>query len=290
MKAHILINRGGGSVGDALAIEQALGAAGIDGEVQLLDGEGLHGAARKAVAAGAGLVIAGGGDGTISCVAGAVSGTDTLLGILPLGTLNHLARDLKIPLDLGEAAKLIASGKARRIDAAEVNGRIFVNNSAIGVYPLMVSDRDTQQARLGRRKRLAMAIAVARTLLRFSSHRLTLTVDDHKADVDTPLLFVGNNAYRLEMPDSGTRERLDSGELCVIVLRRKSRWGFCAAAVRSIVGRERPIDIVQLDDVQSLRVDSSRPSLTISLDGETATMQPPLNYRIRPGALKVIAP
>lgn len=290
MKAHILINRGGGSVGEATAIEQVTSAAGIAGAVQLLDGERLHDAARKAVADGAELVVAGGGDGTISCVAGAIAGTGTILGILPLGTLNHLARDLGIPSALEDAAKLIASGKTRRIDVAEVNGRVFVNNSAIGIYPLMVNDRESQQERLGRPKRLAMAIAAARTMLRFSSRRLTLTANERKAAVDTPLLFVGNNTYRLEMPGSGTRERLDSGELCVIVLRRKSRLGFLATAIRSLIGRERPIDIVQLDDVQTLRVDSARPSLTISLDGETATMKPPLKYRIRPGALKVIAP
>lgn len=290
MKAQILINRGGGSAGDAIAIRRALDAAGIDGDVRLLDGDELHEAANTAVSDGARLIIAGGGDGTMGCVAEAAAGSEAVLGILPLGTLNHLARDLRIPLDLGEAAKLIASGKPRRIDVAEVNGRVFVNNSAVGVYPLMVSDREAQQQHLGRRKRLAMAIAVARTLIRFSSRRLTLTVNDHKAQIDTPLLFVGNNAYRLEMPGAGTRERLDEGELCVIVLRRKSRWGFCAAAIRSLVGRARPNDIVRLDEVQTLRVEGSRPSVTISLDGETATMIPPLDYRIRPRALRVIAP
>lgn len=290
MKAHILINRGGGSVGETPAIERALGNAGVDGEVRLVDGEDLNDEARKAVAEGADIVVAGGGDGTMSCVAGALAGTDAALGILPLGTLNHLARDLGIPLDLGDAARLIAAGKTRRIDVAELSGRIFVNNSAIGVYPLMVSDRDAQRERLGRRKQLATTIAVARTLLRFSSRRLTLTVNDLKAQVDTPLLFVGNNRYRLELPGAGTRERLDAGELCVIVLRRKSRWGFCAAAVRSLLGRDRPDDIVQLDGVRALRVDSSRPSITVSLDGETATLRPPLDYRIRPGTLKVIAP
>jgi diacylglycerol kinase family enzyme len=185
---------------------------------------------------------------------------------------------------------LIGSGKARAVDVAEVNGRVFINNSAIGLYPLMVLDREAQQAHLGRAKRWAMAVAAARTLIRFSSRRLTLTAGDHKAQVDTPLLFVGNNAYRLEMPRAGTRERIDEGELCVIVLRRKSRWGFCAAALRSLVGRNRRIDVVRLDGVDHLRVDSSRPTLPISLDGETERIAPPLDYRIRPGALKVIAP
>ncbi len=290
MKATILINRGGGSVGETRAIRDALDASGIEGDVEVVDGADLHQAAERAVAEGVGLIVAGGGDGTISCVAGAVAGTRTKLGVLPLGTLNHFARDLGIPVDLDEAAKLIASGRTRRVDVAEVNGRVFINNSAIGVYPLMVSDRDEQQEKLGRRKRPAMAIAAARTLLRFSSRRLELTINDRKAQIDTPLLFVGNNDYRLELPDSGTRESLDSGELCVMVLRRKSRLGFLLAAARSLIGRERPADVAKLGDVRQLRVDSRHSRLTISLDGETAEMETPLRYRIRPGALEVIAP
>jgi YegS/Rv2252/BmrU family lipid kinase len=290
VKATILINRGGGSVGETRAIRDALDASGIEGDVEVVDGEDLHQAAEKAVAEGVGLIVAGGGDGTISCVAGAVAGTRTKLGVLPLGTLNHFARDLGIPVDLDEAAKLIASGRTRRVDVAEVNGRVFINNSAIGVYPLMVSDRDEQQEKLGRRKRLAMAIAAARTLLRFSSRRLELTANDRKAQIDTPLLFVGNNDYRLELPGSGTRESLDLGELCVMVLRRKSRLGFLLAAARSLIGRERPADVAKLGDVRQLRVDSRHSRLTISLDGETAEMETPLRYRIRPGALEVIAP
>jgi YegS/Rv2252/BmrU family lipid kinase len=290
VKATILINRGGGSVGETRAIRDALHASGIEGDVEVVDGADLHQAAERAVAEGVGLIVAGGGDGTISCVAGAVAGTRTKLGVLPLGTLNHFARDLGIPVDLDEAAKLIASGRTRRVDVAEVNGRVFINNSAIGVYPLMVSDRDEQQEKLGRRKRLAMAIAAARTLLRFSSRRLELTANDRRAQIDTPLLFVGNNDYRLELPGSGTRESLDSGELCVMVLRRKSRLGFLFAVARSLAGRERPADIAKLDDVRQLRVDSKHSRLTISLDGETAEMETPLRYRIRPGALEVIAP
>ena len=73
--------------------------------------------------------------------------------MLPLGTLNHFARDLGIPTDVDEAAKLIAAGKDRRVDVAEMNERIFINNSAIGLYPLMVRDRDLQQKLLGRSKR-----------------------------------------------------------------------------------------------------------------------------------------
>lgn len=290
MKARILINRGGGSANRRPQVERALAKAGVAGRAEWLDGGRIARAAEEAVGDGVGLVVAGGGDGTLSAVAGALAGTKTKLGILPLGTLNHFARDLGVPLDIDEAARLIASGKARSVDVAEVNGRIFVNNSAVGLYPLMVLDREAQESRLGRSKRLAMLIASARALLRFSSERLTLTVNDEKTSIETPLLFVGNNAYRLEMPGAGTRERLDRGQLFVLVLRRNSRLGFCLASLRALAGRQRQDDVVRIEDVVALRVDSPRARLAISLDGETAHFETPLNYRLRAGALKVIAP
>lgn len=290
MKARILINRGGGSAGRRTKVERALAGAGIAGEVDWLDGKEIAAAAKQAVEDGFGLVVAGGGDGTMSAVAGALAGTGAKLGILPLGTLNHFARDLKIPLGLGEAARLIASGKARAVDVAEVNGHIFVNNSAVGLYPLMVIDRESQESRLGRAKRPAMLVASLRALFRFSSERLTLTVQGRKTRLDTPLLFVGNNAYRLEMPDAGRRERLDRGELFVLVLRGTSRLRFFLAGLRALAGRSLRGDAVQIDEVRALRVDSRRTRLAVSLDGETALLKTPLDYKLRPKALKVIAP
>jgi YegS/Rv2252/BmrU family lipid kinase len=290
MKTTIVVNRGAGTVPDRATLEQALKAAGIDGEIHWCKKGKLERLAREAAKSGAELVIAGGGDGTLSCVAGQLAGSDTALGILPLGTLNHFARDLGIPLDLNEAAKLIASGTTRQVDVAQVNGRVFINNSAIGLYPLIVRERKAQQRHLGLKKTTALALAAVRTFTRFSSRRLTLTANDHKAQVDTPLLFVGNNRYRLEMPDAGSRPRLDGGELFVAVLRRKSRLGFLAASLRALFGHQRPRDIAELKDVRELRVDSSHAAITISLDGETALMEAPLEYRIRPRALRVVAP
>src|SRR5439155_4246257 len=126
-------------------------------------------------------LIVGGGDGTISSAASALAGTKTALGIMPLGTLNHFARDLGIPNTLDEAAKLIASQTIREVDLGQMNDRIFINNSAIGLYPLMVLDRDLQRKRLGRSKRLAMIVASVRMLARFGQQRLTLTVNDEEA-------------------------------------------------------------------------------------------------------------
>lgn len=296
MKIPVLINRGGGNTGDDDSktrerVDAALAKAGIAGEVELLDGKAIAQRAAALVKAGVALLIAGGGDGTISAVAGAVADSETMLGILPLGTLNHLARDLGIPFDLDEAAALIADGTARAIDVAELNGRIFVNNSAIGLYPLMVIDRDGQQKRLGRSKRLAMLVAAARTLIRFRHHRLALAVNnDATSVVETPLLFVGNNDYRLEWPAAGRRETLDDGHLCVLVMPRKGRLGMIAAVLRALVGRSRPEDMERIERVETLRVTGRRSHFSVALDGETLHLAPPLDFRIRKAAVRVIAP
>lgn len=291
MRAITLINQGGGGIADGAAarIGEALAAAGIHGEVMAVDGKDIAARASDLVKQGARLVIAAGGDGTVSAVAGALAGSDAALGILPLGTLNHLARDLGIPPDLNEAAAIIAAGRERRIDLAEVNGRAFVNNASIGLYPLMVVDRDAQQDRLGRSKRLALVVASLRTMARFHARRLKLSTDGGEARVDTPLLFVGNNDYRLALPGAGRRESLDGGELCVLVMRSKSLPGFLAATGRALLGLGRADDMVRLDDVRELTVDSRRSHLTLAVDGETLALAPPLTFRIRPKALRVIA-
>jgi diacylglycerol kinase family enzyme len=299
MRAAVLLNRGGGSVTDDKAqvdlITRALLEAGIDANASLVEGGEIEERSRAAVERGDPVLIVGGGDGTISAAAGALAGSDTVLGVLPLGTLNHFAKDLGIPLDLRQAALAIAQGREQRVDVAEMSAgsgpaRIFVNNSAIGLYPLMVLDRESQQERLGRSKWLAMTVASLRTLIRFKHQRLALTVNDQKARIDTPLLFVGNNDYRLELPGAGTRESLSDGQLCVMVMRKATRIGLFATVARALTGRTRSNDMVKLDDVESLRVDSRKHSLAVSLDGETCHVATPLDYRIRKGALRVMVP
>jgi YegS/Rv2252/BmrU family lipid kinase len=291
----VLINRGGGAVAADPSLAgkagKALASAGIDANVELV-AVGDYAVRCRAIAErGDELLIVGGGDGTVSAAASALIGTETLLGILPLGTLNHFARDLGIPTGLEQAAKLIASRTERPVDVGEMNGRVFINNSAIGLYPLMVIDRDLQRKRLGRSKRLAMIVASLRTLIRFNHQRLTLTVNEERTGrVDTPLLFVGNNDYRIDLGAPGKRERLDAGVLCVMVMRKKTRRGMIAASLRALLGRTRADDMVELERVERLRVASQRKELAISLDGEVVRATPPLDYRIRKKALRVIAP
>lgn len=290
----VLLNRGGGTVAAdphiADRVREAFRNADLDIDLELIDGEQFAQRCQAAAARGDDVVVVGGGDGTVSAATSAIADGKTMLGILPLGTLNHFARDLKIPMDLGEAARLIAARECRQVDVGKMNDRIFINNSAIGLYPLMVLDRDLQRKRLGRSKRLAMIVASVRTLARFGHQRLTLTVNDRKAQLDTPLLFVGNNDYRIDIGAPGRRDSLEGGELCVFVMRRKTRRGLIAATVRALFNRSRFDDMVRLDQVDRLRVESPRSRIAISLDGEVTSAELPLDYRILKRALRVIAP
>ena len=293
-RVPVLINRQGGAASRdpkiAETVSAALKESGVEPEVELISGGDCAVRCQAIAERNDDLVIVGGGDGTISAAASALVGSKTRLGILPLGTLNHFARDLGIPTGLAEAAKLIASGKERQVDVAEMNERIFINNSAIGLYPLMVIDRDLQRKRLGRSKKLAMLVASVRTLARFGHQRLTLTVNDEKERVDTPLLFVGNNDYRIDLGAPGQRESLEDGQLCVMVMRKKTRRGLIAASIRALFNRTRDDDMEKVDGVERLRVSAHRSMLPVSLDGEVVAAAPPLEYRIRKGALRVIAP
>ncbi|MFL6765541.1 MAG: diacylglycerol/lipid kinase family protein, partial [Sphingomicrobium sp.] len=168
-------------------VAEAFAHAGAEADVELVEGGKCEVRARAIAERGDALVVVGGGDGTISAAAAALAGTRTALGILPLGTLNHFARDLRIPTVIEEAIDLIARRTEHRVDVGLMNDRIFINNSAIGLYPLMLVNRDLQRMKLGRSKRLAMIVASLRTLARFNHQRLTLVVDDQKARVDTPL-------------------------------------------------------------------------------------------------------
>jgi diacylglycerol kinase family enzyme len=290
----VIINGSAGSGHDdrqADSLREKFAAVGLDAEVTLAaDGEALISAARAAVAAGLELIVAGGGDGTINAVAGEVCGSNAQFGVLPLGTLNHFAKDLGIPLILDEAIANVAQGRARKVDVAEVNGRIFLNNSSLGLYPDIVRDREKQQSRLGRGKWLAALWATLGALRRFPFLSLRLTVDGQRHARRTPFVFIGNNEYSMQGLSIGGRKTLEGGVLSLYVAQRPNRLGllrFALRALRGVLGQERDFDILL---TQSFEITSQHRRLRVATDGEVTVMTSPLQYRIRPGALNVIAP
>jgi YegS/Rv2252/BmrU family lipid kinase len=265
--------------------------AGLTAAITLApDGDTMLSVARAAVNDGARIVVAGGGDGTVNAVASVLVGTECALGVLPLGTLNHFAKDLGIPLAIDEAIAVIADGNTRAVDTGEVNGRLFLNNSGLGMYPDIVRDREQQQHRLGRGKWLAFASATASALRRYPFLKTRMTIDGQEVVHKTPFIFIGNNAYSMSGFTLGTRSTLDAGVLSLYVSERTSRLGLVRLALRSLFGRleqARDFESVLASDVV---IETRHRRLSVATDGEVNWMQTPLHYRIRPLALQVLAP
>src|SRR5215203_3085892 len=235
------------------------------------------------------VIVAGGGDGTISTVAAAVVDSDKTLGVLPLGTLNHFARDLKIPSDLQAAANIILSGHTTNVDVAEVNNRFFLNNSSLGLYPIIVRERDKRQ-RLGSGKWPAFVWATIQALRRYPFLDVRLKVKDEFLDRTTPFVFVGNNEYAMESFNIGLRDRLDRGVLSIYITHRTSRLKLIYLALRAVVGRLRDDkDFLALRS-NEVKIETAHKRLRVAFDGEIEVMETPLQYRIRKRALRVLVP
>ena len=211
--------------------------------------------------------------------------------MLPLGTLNHFAKDLGIPLDVAPALASIAAGHTVEVDVGEVGGRYFLNNSSLGLYVDIVRHREKQQQRLGRGKWPAFAWATWGALRRWPVLTVTLTVDGRAQSHRTPFVFVGNNVYCMEGLHVGEREDgVCRGVLGVYLAARAGRLSLLVLGLRALVGRLRQSKDFRAFTATELRIETKRPEVRIATDGEVCRLPTPLRYRIHPRALRVIVP
>lgn len=301
----VLVNDGAGSVadgdrnGELAAIREAFELVDVDVDVSM-ERPARIGATMRRIWSGTDrpdAIVVAGGDGTVNAAAGAAVGTDLVLGVLPMGTFNHFAKDLGLPTDLAGAAAALAERRERQVDVGEVNGRVFVNNSALGVYPELVAVRDHLREERGWGKVRAAPVAVWRVARSFPVHRLVLSSDGDPGAVDgavggrtvrTPLVFVGNGPYADGPGGPTTRTALDTGRLEVLVARVTSRWGLVRAALGGLVAHPEVVRDLERLDLVDLRIDGRAPRVRVALDGELCWLALPLQYRCRPGALRVL--
>jgi diacylglycerol kinase family enzyme len=250
---------------------------------------GVRSAAQQAAKDGYEVLVGAGGDGTVSAVASVAVAYGKKLGVLPMGTFNHFARDAGLPIDLADAVNVLKSTRIKQVDLAAVNGRAFLNTSSIGLYPRLVLESE-QYRRSGLARRIAVTAAAISTLREFQPVYLRLTTAEREWEGFTPFVFVGNNEYTLEGSRIGSRERVDNGRLWVCATFQSTRFGFLRLAAEAWLGRaERNRNFHALATTE-LWVDSNRRRLFVSLDGEVEQMATPLRYTIHHRALQVIVP
>lgn len=286
----VLLNaRAGGTSDDRQLVADALHSSQLEADVLEVKPTELTSTARAAIDRGVRLVIAAGGDGTINAVAAAVAGSQAALGVLPVGTLNHFARDLGVPSDLNQAARILAQGQVRQVDFGEVNGRLFLNNCSIGLYPSLVIRREEQRQRLGRGKWLAMLMAFLSLFKRYPLVRIALEARGQSQSCKTPLVFVGNNRYETDLLNLGRRQTLNGGELSVYFADAPSRLRLLRLVLRALFGKLGMETSFQVTCVKSLTIESRKRKLKVAMDGEVLRLVPPLQFRIRAGELRVVA-
>lgn len=235
-------------------------------------------------------IIVGGGDGTLHTTANALAHTKITLGILPLGTFNHFAKDLRIPLNLKDAIQTANIGAVKTVDLGEVNGHFFLNNASIGMYPLVVTKRNLYQKLLGLPKLPAMGYAFWRLLWRFPLRTCRMQLQHQQSWIKTPFIFIGNNRYAKDSFAPVRRQSLTEGHLHVLYTIPIGPFRLVKMIIRILLSRLEGTSQLENLWVTTLTIESPKTTINVGLDGEVVRLTPPLHFRSRPGALQVLVP
>ncbi len=296
MKLLVLLNATAGTLANSEThdepqrIRRAFEAAGHEVEVRDVEGAKLEDEARAALKSDFDAIIAGGGDGTLNTIANVLAGSGKAYGVLPLGTHNHFAKDLGIPLELEPAIEALARGEIIDLPVAEVNGRIFLNFSALGFHPELVRHRDAQRSSLGRKKWQAMIVAFFRVFTRFPIIRVRLITPDTTLRRITPSVIVCNNPHQMKVFGVESASIPDRGLLNLYVARRSSRLSMIGLFIRATFNSLDHTKNFESIALPQVTIDTAHRHARVSVDGEVTDMRPPLKYTVRETGLRVIVP
>lgn len=246
----------------------------------------------RLMAEGRRTIVAAGGDGTVTAIAGVLEGRqDARLAVLPLGTFNYFARGLGLPEDPEDAARAILTGYERRIAVGKVNGQLFLNNASVGIYPHILKERETVYGKWGR-YRLAAHWSVIKTFLQFQRPmRIRLTADGAAREVRTPLVFVARSAYQLARYGLEGAEAISDDQFAMFLATgAETRGGLFRLTWRLVTRSVRHGVDVDLVTARDIEVDSDRRRALVAFDGEKAPMRLPLRFTIEPDALAIVLP
>lgn len=291
MRAAVLINRGAGATEvEAGKLQNLFQEHGIQANVRMLANGDLSTALDEALSRKVDVVVVAGGDGTINAAASRLVGTGIPLGVLPMGTYNHFAKDLGLPLEITDAVKLITTEKVKAVDLGEVNGRVFINNSSIGAYTHLVEEREQTLRKVSLPKRFANFLAFLKILKRWPLINVKLEINGQHIVRTTPFVFVGNNEYTMNLFKVSLRSALDHGALWIYTVKTTSFIGLLRLFWRSLFNRLEQSRNFESYAAKEFTLVPHRKHVRVALDGEVVRMQTPLHYRIRPRELLVFAP
>lgn len=289
----ILANAGSGkkAAKQLTDLLQPLHDAGLSPEVRLiLKGADIVTEARRAKDGGFATIIAAGGDGTICAVAGVLAGTGIAMGIVPMGTFNFFARSLGLPNDPAGAIAALITADPQQVNVGEVNGKLFLNNASLGLYPALLERREAAYARFGR-SRLAAYWSGLRTLVTYDRpSRMRITIDGRTEHLRSPMIFVAQSAYQLDQYGMEGADLIRDGKFAVYIAPELRRWQLLGFALRVALRTARPYRDFTLEAGSEITIETRKSRRTIARDGEREKMVAPFRFKVLPAALTVLVP
>jgi diacylglycerol kinase family enzyme len=290
---HLLLNARAGSAraDTAESLRAAFVESGYRVTIDSDEDTPLADRAKRAAESAAEVIVAAGGDGTVTAVAEAILHTEKVLAILPLGTANLLARDLGLPLDAAQWVAALGTMAVRKIDAGEVNGRIFLHKVVIGTIPGIAAAREQIRDRSDPGAVLGFLAHFVRRLERAKAMaaEITLSAGDKRVE-RVQSIAVANNDYDEGLGQFFSRSCLDAGTLSLYVIRHLSLADVLRLSAEMLLGTWRNDQAIEIEQVRHLSIRMKRATIKAMIDGEIGSLDTPLNFRVRPCALSVLAP
>lgn len=297
----VVLNAGAGrgdAAGTRALVGRLLAEAGRRHRIALVEpGVDIAGharlAAQQALAEG-GVVVAAGGDGTISAVAQAAHDVGCPMGVLPQGTFNYFSRTHGIPDDTADATRVLLAARAQPVQVGLVNDRVFLVNASLGLYPQLLEDREQFKARFGRHRGVALAAAIATLLREHRQLRLAIELGGIVRDVRTPTLFIGNNRLQLEQVGIAAMNAAERGRIAAVMLKPVGTWAMFGLLLRGALGTLGDAERIESFQFQRMTVTPSLPYGTrrvkVAADGEVMSLRSPLEFRVSPRPLYLLKP
>ncbi|RJE81243.1 diacylglycerol kinase family protein [Paracoccus sp. JM45] len=293
-KVCVVMNRSSGKKQHQALVErleqQLAPACGSYELRQSRKGSDLPALARQVASEGFDLVIAAGGDGTQSAVAGALAGTDTVMGVLPGGTFNYFARDLGVGADLDSALETLLDGRVQPTHVGDINDLVFLNNVSFGAYPHILKTREGIYKRWGRSRIAAYwSVMVAMRRLR-SPMQLVARVDGQDMQFTSALVFVAHSAYQLDSFGLEGADAIRQGQFAVLIAKARQPMPLMRSALRLAVGHSAKNSDFDLIITDHLKMTTPKRRQLVAHDGEKTVLHSPFDLKVRHDALKVLLP
>lgn len=236
------------------------------------------------------IVVAAGGDGSINAVAGLCLQHDVPMGVLPMGTFNFFARDIKIPVDLSEALDVLLTGKLAHVPVGMLNDQIFLVHAGIGLYSEIMRNREKDKRKFGRYRIVAFISSFLSLMKTKKTHSVTIETETEEIKRQTLNIFVGNNVLQLEKLGLVANNEVNHDELAVILLKpmttlQRLRFTFLGL-IRNMKLEKR----IETFTTQKCLVETKQKNLQAAIDGELVSVSSPLHFKCIPSGLRVMIP